>query len=91
MFDFLTPQEKTAGIVNTIISFFSPLIGLAITVIMFVVGMVQGGNYGFAKGCGLGLIMGMLIAIAVGLIFGLGLAMGGLLDWQPETTELPVI
>ena len=71
MFEYITPAEKTAGLVNTVISILlTPSVGLLITLIMFVVGMVRGGDYGFAKACFIGFLIGFLFWVVIGVVFG---------------------
>ncbi len=74
----LTPEEEGAVLINCIIAILSPILAFAVVVVMFIVGMIQGGNYSWAKGCAIGLVIGFLIDIVFGILLGVAIiGMGG--------------
>lgn len=72
MFDFLDAREKMAALLNGLLTIFSPTFGLIVFVAMFIFGMVRGGDYSWAKGTGVGFLLGIVVSFVLALI-GIGL------------------
>ncbi|MBE6526339.1 MAG: hypothetical protein E7Z63_01005 [Thermoplasmata archaeon] len=70
MFGFMSTQEKGAALINMLISLFAPTIGFLVIVVMFIVGMIQGGNYTWARGTAFGFFFALVIDLAL-IILGI--------------------
>ena len=72
MLDFLDGREKIAALLNGVLTVFAPTYGLIVFVVMFIFGMVRGGDYSWAKGTGVGFLIGVVVSIVLALI-GIGI------------------
>lgn len=61
-----SPAETASFIVNALLTFFSTFLGLVVVVVMFIVGMVQGGNWMYVKSTGLGFALGLVMQFILG-------------------------
>lgn len=69
----LSPAETVAVLFTLLLTLFAPVLGLLVVVVMFVVGMIQGGNWMFARATGIGFLIGLLLYYVVVVLLSVSL------------------
>lgn len=69
----LSPVESVALLVNMVLTLISPVLGLLVVVVMFIVGMIQGGNWLYAKATGIGFVAGIVLYYLMAVLLAVSL------------------